>query len=459
MERLSHAIYTKVHSGIWRHLHLSRYGPGISHLFFADDLILFAEASLDQLTIIQQTLNEFCACSGHRISVSKSQIHFSDNVCTDLREEIVQGFGYEVVEELGIYLGVPLLHKRVTRAIYGYLIDKVHQRLSGWTASSLSLSGRITLANSVLQAIPSYAMQSAYLPKAICDELEKLIRNFIWGSSSDKRKIHLVNWGIVQQPIGNGGLGLKDLGRQNKAFLMKLAFQLVTNVDKLWIRVIKAKYKWGDQVPLSLKLGNCLRLWRGFGAIWDVIRDSIMWNVRNGAIVNFWNDVWLDSVGPLSSHFIGCRVPDNSCVADWVSASGSWDWDRLRHVVPVNVLQHIFACPAPNSLSSDDVPCWRWTAKRAFTTNSAYVALGDSSNPNSSVWRVLWKVSVPQRVRTFLWLTVHGKLLTNQERVRRSLTIVDAYFLCNNGSEDVLHVLRDCIRARTVWRQVIQESK
>ncbi|KAL4283772.1 hypothetical protein GQ457_16G009340 [Hibiscus cannabinus] len=158
-------------------------------------------------------------------------------------------------------------------------------------------------------------------------------------------------------------------------------------------------------------------------------------------------------------HFIGRGVPDNSCVDDWVSASGGWDWDRLRHVVPVNVLQHIAACPAPNSLSGDDVPCWRWTAKRAFTTKSAYVALGDSSNPNSSVWRVLWKVSVPQRVRTFLWLAVHGKLLTNQERVRRSLTTVDACFLCNNGSKDVLHVLRDCIRARTVWRQVIQESK
>ncbi|KAK9042544.1 hypothetical protein V6N11_017613 [Hibiscus sabdariffa] len=125
-------------------------------------------------------------------------------------------------------------------------------------------------------------------------------------------------------------------------------------------------------------------------------------------------------------------VPENSCVADWVSASGGWDWDRLRHVVPVNVLQHIAACPVPNSLSGDDVPCWRWTAKRALITKSAYVALGDSSTPNSSVWRVLWKVSVPQRVRTFLWLAVH---------------------------EDVLHVLHDCIRARTVWRQVIHESK
>ncbi|KAK8982900.1 hypothetical protein V6N11_054885 [Hibiscus sabdariffa] len=99
----------------------------------------------------------------------------------------------------------------------------------------------------------------------------------------------------------------------------------------------------------------------------------------------------IQCVGRLSSHFIGSRVPDNSCVADWVSTSCGWDWDRLRHVVSINVLQHIVACPASNSLLGDDVLCWRLTAKRAFTTKSAYVALGDSSTPNSSVWRVLWK--------------------------------------------------------------------
>ncbi|KAK9011125.1 hypothetical protein V6N11_043982 [Hibiscus sabdariffa] len=73
-----------------------------------------------------------------------------------------------------------------------------------------------------------------------------------------------------------------------------------------------------------------------------------------------------------------CRIgtPLNSCVADWVSASGGWDWDRLRHIVSFCVLPHIVACPVPNSLLSDYVPCWRWTTKRAFTTKLAFVALG-----------------------------------------------------------------------------------
>ena len=45
MERLGNIIHTAVHSSTWKPIQLSRNGPSISHLFFVDDLILFAEAS------------------------------------------------------------------------------------------------------------------------------------------------------------------------------------------------------------------------------------------------------------------------------------------------------------------------------------------------------------------------------------------------------------------------------
>ncbi|KAL4332584.1 hypothetical protein GQ457_07G007270 [Hibiscus cannabinus] len=88
-------------------------------------------------------------------------------------------------------------------------------------ASSLSLVGRITLAKSVLQAMPTYAMQTSYLPKSICDDLEKLLRNFIWGFTLDKKKVHLVNWNTMKQPIDHGGLGLKDLCRNMTSILSR----------------------------------------------------------------------------------------------------------------------------------------------------------------------------------------------------------------------------------------------
>lgn len=52
MDKLGHMIDKAVQSKSWCPLLPARDGPSISHLFFADDLILFAEASVHQANII-----------------------------------------------------------------------------------------------------------------------------------------------------------------------------------------------------------------------------------------------------------------------------------------------------------------------------------------------------------------------------------------------------------------------
>ena len=49
LERLGHIIHNYVDNGKWKPIRQSRHGPNLSHLFFADDLILFAEASVEQI--------------------------------------------------------------------------------------------------------------------------------------------------------------------------------------------------------------------------------------------------------------------------------------------------------------------------------------------------------------------------------------------------------------------------
>lgn len=53
MERLSQWISSKVDDGTtWRSLWASRGGVTISHLFFADDILLFAKAAADRVNMM-----------------------------------------------------------------------------------------------------------------------------------------------------------------------------------------------------------------------------------------------------------------------------------------------------------------------------------------------------------------------------------------------------------------------
>ncbi|KAL4353784.1 hypothetical protein GQ457_06G020480 [Hibiscus cannabinus] len=304
MARLSQAIKIQVASKEWKEIHLSRHGPGLSHLFFADDLVLFAEATTQQMRVIRSILQAFCDSSGHKVSSSKTTIFFSANTERMIRQEIVSGFGFEEVNDLGKYLGVPLLHSRVKKATFGYLIEKVRNRLSHWEVGSLSLAGRITLARSVLHAIPNYTMQTMWLPKGVCLELEKIIRGFVWGEALGRKKLHLVRWEVACKPIRNGGLGFRQLEFVNDSFLMKLGFQLIHDNNKLWVRVLRAKYRWEGFIPADLRYNRCSRLWKGIARVWDTVKQGLVWSVRDGSTVDFWFDEWLENVGCLASYAV-----------------------------------------------------------------------------------------------------------------------------------------------------------
>lgn len=89
---------------------------------------------------------------------SKSLVFFSANMEAHDRDMIGATLGFQIEEDLGSYLGVPLFHKRTTQRTFQFVVDKVQKRLSGFEGKLLLLAGRITLAKSVLLAIPGYFM-------------------------------------------------------------------------------------------------------------------------------------------------------------------------------------------------------------------------------------------------------------------------------------------------------------
>lgn len=217
-ERLSDEIQHEVQKEKWKPFSLARGGTGVSHLFFADDLLLFSEASEQQINTIMACVKRFSALSDLSINLNKSLIYCLPNTCH--RVAIGDLAMIPVTDNLGKYLGIPILHKRVNRDTFRYILDKMNKKLANWNVGTLSLVGRKILTQSALATISVYMMQSMAIPKGTCDDIDRICyRDFLWGDLQDRKKIHLVNWEEVCKPCNMGGLGLRRAVDFNDALL------------------------------------------------------------------------------------------------------------------------------------------------------------------------------------------------------------------------------------------------
>lgn len=75
-------------------MRITKDGIGISHLFFANDVLLFCQASKDQLTMVDDTLKDFCEAFGMKVNLEKSRMLFSKNVDQRKQRELSHIAGF-----------------------------------------------------------------------------------------------------------------------------------------------------------------------------------------------------------------------------------------------------------------------------------------------------------------------------------------------------------------------------
>ena len=138
------------------------------------------------------------------------------------------------------------------------------KKLAGWKANLLSMAGKAVLVQSSLSTVPAYVMQSAFLLERILSGIDKVNRNFLWGSLDAGWKIHWVGWQKVTKPKEEGGLGFQTAKGRNTALLAKLNWRFHSDQDALWTRVLRRKYCNPRRInsPNPNKL-PCSQVWRG----------------------------------------------------------------------------------------------------------------------------------------------------------------------------------------------------
>ena len=164
---------------------------------------------------------------------------------------LAEVFGCSIGRMSFTYLGMPMGTMRPSVIDLMPLVTSVQRRVLA-AASLLDYGSKLTLLNSVVTSLATYAMCSTKINPKIIEHLDKLHRSCLWVRKSDdgNRSSSLAAWGMVCKPKNKGGLGVIDLKIQNQGLLLKQLHKFYNKLDVPWVNLIWSAYYTGMRLVL-----------------------------------------------------------------------------------------------------------------------------------------------------------------------------------------------------------------
>ena len=97
----------------------------ITHLFFADDSLLFCKASRQECQKLIEILELYEAALGQKINADKSLVSFSHNAPSGLKNEVLDILGPMQDQRHSKYLGLLLIIGKSRKEIFAEVKEKV----------------------------------------------------------------------------------------------------------------------------------------------------------------------------------------------------------------------------------------------------------------------------------------------------------------------------------------------
>ncbi|KAG7572532.1 Reverse transcriptase domain [Arabidopsis suecica] len=395
---LTHAMHIKKIHGF----RASKNGPPISHMFFADDSLLFCQANEEECQQLLHLLKIYADASGQHVNFQKSAVLFGKNVSSGTQQQIKDITGISKVGGLGKYLGLPEAVGRNKCDTFAYIAQRVQHKLENWYSNLLSPAGKEVLIKSVATALPTYTMSCFLLPKCLLSKITGQIRKFWWSTSKDKHKVPWIAWNKLTTLKQYGGMGFKDLSQFNIALLAKQSWRMLQEPTSLLHRVLKAKYfPKSNLLEASLK-SRPSHAWRSIFQGMQLLKQGFKWRVGDGNTIKVCSDPWLDNP-PRPARVLSPHQSKTLTVSQLMNPSTpTWDEQKLQaliHPEDVQIIKRIH----PRLTKAPDAPMWIYTKD------------------------------------------------VSENLTRRHIRVSQDFILCVEEAESIIHLFFHCRVAREIW--------
>ncbi|CAN1172032.1 Putative ribonuclease H protein At1g65750 [Linum perenne] len=455
-ERLTLLIEKAIASQTLTGVQINSHTPILTHLMFADDTFLFLRASVEEIAALKELFQVYELYSGQKLNLQKSTVTFCKATSDHDKVTLSNLLGVQLATDDDVYLGLPSVLKRSKVESFQFLEDVVAKRLQTWKGKFLSPAGMEVLLNSVVVALPVYAMGTYIIPKTTFDRINSLMANFWWGQTDSKRKIHWIEWEKLCKPKEQGGLGFRDFSKFNQALLAKQGWRILNNPDLLLSRVIKGRY-FHDSTFFQAKLGyRPSHGWRSILHGRDILSKGCRWQIGNGQEIRTFKDPWIPNVHPSSllQNFDDGSPLANCVVADFIFMN-LWNVPKLMEAFPTSVVQKILSIPLPFFEVQDGIS-WQFSNSGAYTVTSGYELLSEipiqeeefgPSPIDEKLWKEVWSLETQPKLKAFLWKLFHGILPTRTALKKKIKDLPDFCPVCWKYEETIEHLLMYCILA------------
>ncbi|KAJ6808555.1 uncharacterized protein M6B38_166270 [Iris pallida] len=259
--------------------------PVVSHLIYADDLLVLLQPSMRGMRALSDIMEEFGRLSGLQLNGEKQSL-LQLPVYTAGGESLRLGSGQRrASSEIP---GVPLTVNYAREQDCHSLVDFAQRRVEGWQAAGLSFGGRIELVRSVIAGITMFWLQSIQIPTATIRKVEAICGLHLEGRDA----CDLL--GPALSASGGRRSGVEAFHAVRKAACVKMAWRFIKGGGRSaeWManRYLRRTNFWACRIDNNFSV-----TFKAILRCRPVLQTAICRTMKDGTTTDLWLDPWLGS--------------------------------------------------------------------------------------------------------------------------------------------------------------------